>query len=394
MRQTSVLAALAFALAVVLLAATLVVDSSSGGRTATSTVANALAFLSYAAMGALLAARRPRNPIGWLLLVMGAGWQVFVFAASYANVVVRTSGSLGALASFIWLPMNCWQLVGLLPATLLLFPDGRPLSRRWRLIVWIAVLEPALWVLFGSTGGEVPISSPLMGSVGQAVRAALGLAFVAVALLALASILLRFWRARGSERQQLKWLSFAGVIVFSVLAGTQIGMWAWPAFRQLDPAADVAAEFLGGVPSALAWASVPVAIGIAILRYRLYDIDLLINRTLVYGALTATLAAAYVGAIALFQVALQSVTQESQLAVAASTLLVAALFQPLRAGIQRAVDRRFYRRKYDAAKTLETFGARLRSQVDLETLRAEVVAAARETVQPRQASLWLREVGR
>jgi hypothetical protein len=357
-------------------------------------VANALAFLSYAAMGALLAARRPRNPIGWLLLVMGAGWQVFVFAASYANVVVRTSGSLGALASFIWLPMNCWQLVGLLPATLLLFPDGRPLSRRWRLIVWIAVLEPALWVLFGSTGGEVPISSPLMGSVGQAVRAALGLAFVAVALLALASILLRFWRARGSERQQLKWLSFAGVIVFSVLAGTQIGMWAWPAFRQLDPAADVAAEFLGGVPSALAWASVPVAIGIAILRYRLYDIDLLINRTLVYGALTATLAAAYVGAIALFQVALQSVTQESQLAVAASTLLVAALFQPLRAGIQRAVDRRFYRRKYDAAKTLETFGARLRSQVDLETLRAEVVAAARETVQPRQASLWLREVGR
>lgn len=134
----------------------------------------------------------------------------------------------------------------------------------------------------------------------------------------------------------------------------------------------------------------PVAIGIAVLRYRLYDIDLLINRTLVYGALTAILAAAYVGAIAVLQVVLQPFTQGSQLAVAASTLVVAALFQPLRARTQRAVDRRFYRQRYDAAKTLETLGARLRSQVDLETLRAEVVALALETVQPRQASLWLR----
>jgi hypothetical protein len=141
----------------------------------------------------------------------------------------------------------------------------------------------------------------------------------------------------------------------------------------------------------LAIGLVPVAIGIAILRYHLYDIDQLINRTLVYGALTAILGAAYVGAIGVLQVILDPFTRESQLAVAASTVIVAALFQPLRAGIQRAVDRRFYRRKYDAAKTLETFGSRLRSQVDLESISAEVVGAARATVQPRQASLWLAE---
>jgi hypothetical protein len=191
----------------------------------------------------------------------------------------------------------------------------------------------------------------------------------------------RLRRARGIERQQLKWITFA--------AALQGVAWLGVAFALPGTAGEIA-KYMVFVTLLL----VPLAIGIAILRYRLYDIDRLINRTLVYGALTAIVAAAYVGSIALLQVALSSVTAQNQLAVAASTLLVAALFQPLRSAIQRAVDRRFYRRKYDAAMTLEAFGARLRSHVDLESLRAEVVAAARETVQPRQASLWLRQTGR
>ena len=187
------------------------------------------------------------------------------------------------------------------------------------------------------------------------------------------------WRYRHGtpvERQQVKWFATATVVTVGAFVLT------------LAPSElTTAAYYL----AFLSFASIPIAIAIAILRHRLYDVDLLINRTLVYGVLTVSLAAAYIGAIALFRVALSSVTGESQLAVAASTLLVAALFQPLRARIQRAVDRRFYRRKYDAAKTLETLGARLRSEVDLATLGATVVGAARETVQPRQVWLWLRE---
>ncbi len=215
--------------------------------------------------------------------------------------------------------------------------------------------------------------------------------FVPLFALAAISLVVRFRRSRGAERQQLKWIAATVPIIVALVGGTYLV----GALIGAGPVSDDP-ENVGGPVLLLVAAGVlspgllPVAIGLAILRYRLYDIDVVIRRTLVYGALTAILAAAYVGTIALFQLGLSSFTARNQLAVAASTLLVAALFQPLRAAIQRAVDRRFYRRKYDAAKTLETFGARLRSQVDIESLRAEVVAAARETVQPRQASLWLR----
>jgi hypothetical protein len=355
----------------------------------------------------ILALRRPRHPIGWLFLAAGAFFALGLTSHAYAwRALVDAPGTLpgGELALLLSKFPGPLSLAALSVATLV-FPTGRPPSRRW-----VAVLVAALPLIAARTIAQALASTPIPlpyalsgpapdrldllptipnptaigGPIGEGLAALIPIIDLAAAPVVLAcglGLVVRFVRSSGIERVQLKWFVYATSL--------------WIAF------VTVAGTLHSGTLAGIAWVIsvvfeglIAVSVGIAILRYRLYDIDLLINRTLVYGALTATLAAAYVGAIGLFHVALQSFTEQSQLAVAASTLLVAALFQPLRARIQRVVDRRFYRSKYDAAKTLETFGARLRSQVDLETLRAEVVAAARETVQPRQASLWLREVGR
>jgi hypothetical protein len=203
-----------------------------------------------------------------------------------------------------------------------------------------------------------------------------------VVLAAPAAVLVRFWCSRGEERQQLKSLAYA--------AGLWVGVAALDAINQHvlhDPAVDHATNVLFGA----AVAPIPVAVGIAVLRYRLYDIDLLINRTLVYGSLTVLLASAYVAGVVGLQAILRAMTgQESTLAIVASTLAIAALFGPLRRRVQAVVDRRFYRRKYDAAKTLEAFGARLRDETELDTLSVDVVGVVKETVQPAHASLWLR----
>ncbi len=371
-----------FATSLVATVAALFVRANGTGESVTvDNVLYAAGYLAFGAVGALIGSRQPRNRIGRLALLTSASGSV----AGLFDTVGRLAQPVPGQAWAAWIAQ--WGL----PATLappvlivLLFPAGRLASRRWGTVAALVVVGAVVLAvgraftpqMYEYPTLENPVGIPSLtgslldgGGIGW-------LAILAGAVAAGVGLIPRLRSARGIERQQLKWITFAA---------TLHGL-AWLVNALEVPGAQ-----------SLVFATlllVPLAIGIAILRYRLYDIDRLINRTLVYGALTAILAAAYVGTIGLLQVALSSFTAQNQLAVAASTLLVAALFQPLRAAIQRAVDRRFYRRKYDAAKTLESFGARLRSHVDLESLRAEVLAAARDTVQPRQASLWLRQTGR
>jgi len=199
-----------------------------------------------------------------------------------------------------------------------------------------------------------------------------GLLFVSI-IGAVASVVVRFRRSRGVERQQMKWFVYAAAILL------------------LFPVEDLLPEIVGSVVLGAVLTALPTAIGIAVLRYRLYEIDLLINRTLVYGSLTATLVAFYlVGIVVLQRIFVLLTGQESTLAVVASTLAIAALFNPLRRGLQRFVDRRFYRRKYDARRTLEAFSGKLREETDLEALNSELVGVVSETMQPEHVSLWLR----
>jgi hypothetical protein len=263
-----------------------------------------------------------------------------------------------------------------------LFPDGRPLSPRWRPLVWV-IVAGALVSLVGSAlfpgiSDAPSLRNPLglSGAAGVTLEQTLRKLFVGLPVAAVAaavSLIVRFRRARGVERQQLKWLAYAmGVlIVASVTEDSWLGGWA-----------------AAGADLAL-WA-IPAAIGVAILRYRLYEIDRLINRTLVYGLLTVLLAGVYTSAVlALGQVFGGVGRDPPSWAIAGATLAVAALFQPARRRTQQAVDRRFNRRKYNAAKTVEAFSARLRDEVDLDALAAELLAVVDKTMQPTRASLWL-----
>jgi len=276
----------------------------------------------------------------------------------------------------------------------LLFPDGRLPARRWAPVAWLAAAAALAVVLAaalrpGVLGGYSPrVLNPLGigGVAGEVARAALGPAealTLAAFFLSLAAMIVRLRRATGVERQQLKWLAYAcGVLAAAGLASVVVGGGTGP----LEDAIFVVVF--------LALTATPVAAGIAILRHRLFDIDLVINRTLVYGALTACLALSYLaGVLALGQL-FAPLTRGSDLAIAGSTLAVAALFRPLRSGIQGAVDRRFYRHRYDAAQTLAGFSARLRGQVELDALGGELQDVVRETMAPAHVSLWLRAPGR
>ena len=364
-----------------------------------------IAVVGYAFVGALVASRLPNNAIGWILLATGI--TLALGALVDANLMLDDAPLRGVSAwlsdwtFYVWL-----TLAGIfLP---LLFPTGRPLSRRWRRVLWLGVAALVLSVLGSAfepgridVDSAVPVDNPFgIGGVPADVwtvmsRAGDVLAGIAFSLAA-ASLVVRFRRSRGTERQQLKWFAYVGLLA---AAGLAVAM-AQVLFGA-QPGEDVEGgwlELLGAIGWFTALGAIvlgiPLATGMAILRHRLYDIDVVINRTLVYGVLTATLLLSYLGLVLMLQLALGPLTEDNGLAIAGSTLGVAALFRPARARIQELVDRRFYRRKYDAAQTIERFGAHLRDEVELDSLSAELRGVVAETMQPAHVSLWLREATR
>jgi hypothetical protein len=329
-------------------------------------------------LGGLIASRRPRNPYGWLWLGFGLGLALQSLAMSYeAYALVVEPGSLAALRTISHvLELGGQAALTLAPLLMLLFPTGRLPSRRWRPLAWTSTTAGAVLlalVLFFDNPDQVG------GAISIAAVAVVSVIFASIFLSAL-SIVVRYRRASGAERQQLKWFALAAVLIGVVTAGHLL-------FLDL-----LLPEALLTLLDAATITGLYVAVGIAILRYRLYDIDIIINRTLVYGSLTVTLVLVYLGSVIGLQYILRALTgQESQLAIVASTLAIAALFNPLHRRIQASIDRLFYRRKYDAAKTLEEFSAKLRDETDLDALNSDLVRAVRETVQPEHVSLWLRE---
>src|SRR5215207_1193464 len=340
----------------------------------------------FAATGLLVASHHPGNAIGWTFLGAAVAAGLASLASSYADYWVHgREGSewLGNTAA--WYGELSWMPFILVPVTflLLLFPDGRLLSHRWRAVAWCAGVGVAgSFVLTGLHPGPIPDYPQVRNPYGVESGVLDGLEALTVLALLIGifgsalALIIRFRRARGEQRVQMKWLAFAGAVAAVTV-----------------PIGSVASDLVGEityVPIMLSVLGLPVATGVAIMRYRLYDIDVVINRTLVYGALTATLALTYLGSVLLLQLALSGITEDSGLAVAASTLAVAALVRPARARIQAGVDRRFYRRKYDAARTLERFGTRLRDEVDLDALGSELRQVVADTMQPASVSLWLR----
>lgn len=348
---------------------------------------------AFSTVGALVASRRSENSIGWLFLSGALVWILGELALEYAVYVFITApGTMpaGEWAAWFgaWARGTGWFLIVVF--LLLLFPDGRLPSPRWRPVLWgalgyVAFFTLVIWLSPESfdlrlvefarnpLGLELEIMVPLSNIV--------NLTFPLLVVASGAAVIVRFRRSRGDERQQLKWFAYAVGLMIAVFV-------FWFSFAVMGFAPPNALMFT--VPLI----GLPLATGVAILRYRLYDIDFVINRTLVYGSLTVALALVYASCIASLQYAFRALAGgESQLAVVASTLAIAALFSPLRRRIQAFIDRRFYRRKYDAARILSAFGARLRDEVDLDDLNEGLIGVVEDTMRPAHVSLWLKELG-
>ena len=365
-----------------------------------------IALLAFPVVGVLVASREPRNVIGWILLAIGFVWGLLNLLTGYAlHGLVTSPGSLPrpdvalAFVSWLWIPS-----VGLMATYLiLLFPNGRLPSGRWRPLAWACAIvlflnsmatfvRPGRFANEGFPGVANPLGLDALRPVRDTVDV-VGLSLLLVCILGCAAGLVqRFRRSRGLERLQLKWLAgAASVVALAYTTPMAIGLYLQASGGQ--PETSWWYDILWGVAIS-SFLLLPVAIGIAILRHRLYDIDVIVNRALVYAALTILLGTAYlVGVVGLgstLRVLTNQDQQDNSLAVAASTLAVAALFRPARTRIQDFIDRRFYRRKYDVAKTLEAFSARVRNEVGLDALTAELLEVVNTTMHPAHASLWLR----
>jgi hypothetical protein len=334
--------------------------------------------------GAIILWHRPQNRIGWVLCASGVAGCAEHLVGSYAAAAIFGGVlPLGPAAAWIFSWLEILHIGPLGTLALLLFPDGRLPSPRWRPVMWSAAAAiAAIAVGIAFLPAPLPaigIPNPL-GRSDFAVETLLlaGIGFVLLALsslLSALSLLLRYRRSSGIERQQIKWVAFASVLVAVPVVGViVIGL-------PLDVGAWIAS--LAAVP-------LPTAMTIALIRYRLYDIDVLVHRTVVYGATSAAIAIAFFAGIVALQALLRPITAGSELAIAASTLGSVALFQPIRRRVQDAVDRRFDRFRYDAARTLDAFADRLRDEVDLDTLRGDLLSAVERTMAPAHASVWLR----
>jgi hypothetical protein len=362
-----------------------------------------LVVLAFPLVGLGILVRQPRNRIGWLLEGVGLSWTVPGLLDAYAHYgLVIEPGSVpgpevaAALNEGTW----TWGILMMGVFLILPFPDGHLLGPRWRVVAWLAVVAalvvPAVIALAPGTLEEAPVAgivNPLSAGPLEPVVLAfsvVALPLVPICLVASAvSLALRFRRSSGVQREQIKWLATAGGLVAVLFAVTLTSTFAAEFAGNGSPDVLPLAVRVMQEASILSFVLLPLAIGAAILRYRLFDIDLVINRALVYGSLTAALAGLYLGSVLLLQLVLRPVQIDSDLAVALSTLAVAAVFRPARSRIQASVDRRFYRHKYDAARAVEAFTGRLRHQVDLDTVGVDLLAAVHETVQPRHASVWL-----
>jgi hypothetical protein len=355
----------------------------------------------FAVVAALIVSRQPRNTIGWVLMVpvglfvVGAPLEIYI-----EHVAQESPAPTVPLLLVVW--FNNWNWLLLIFPLLyipLLFPNGRPPTPRWRWVSVAAIVWATLFVLIvtlsrqfraefrADTRPALVLDNPIgvLGhDAGERLVGIWIVGLMALVVVCAAALFVRYRRADDTERRQIKWLLYASAAFLVVYGGgllsgvggtTTLGGYIW------------------GVFAALSVMALPAAIGIAILRYRLYEIDTLINRTLVYGALSASLALVYFGGVATTQAIFRALTgqeQQPQLAIVVSTLIIAALISPLRRRIQSFIDRRFYRRKYDARKTLEAFSARLRDETDLQALDRELVGVVRKTMQPAHVSLWLR----
>jgi hypothetical protein len=346
----------------------------------------------FAGVGLVLAAKRPRNVVGWLLYGVAISLSFNVLLVRYAVYgLLERPGALpgaavaGALGASAWI-----VLISSLALLLLTFPHGRLPSRRWRFVVWaLLAVDVSVWA--GNTLSPERLGKPLAAHVNplgigalRSAGAALsvpGWVIIVVFMAAAVSLGRRFRRAHGEERQQYKWFTFASALFPVILLVVQVGDQLFGETSMFDT--------IGSSISALVAAIIPVATAVAVLRYRLYDIDQVISRTLAYAALTLILGASYAGLVLGGQAVFSSFAGGSNLAVALSTLVVAAVFFPLRSRVQSAVDRRFYRRRYDAQRTLDHFAAQLRNEVELDLLEAHLSEVVREVMQPSAVTVWL-----
>jgi hypothetical protein len=356
------------------------------GTLTTFAIPPTLACVSASTVGAVLASRRARHPVGWLLLALGLSLAISGASAAYLpyGLVARPGALPAASHVALYYPATVVAQLAFLGFVLLLTPTGSLPSPRWRWWARVAAATPMVLLLvvpvapgrfdprYLVVGGPVDFRA-FGGLLLVANQLALAAAVLAV-VVAAGSLVVRFRRALGVERQQLRWVALGaaltGVAVLAVAALVAVGD-----------------EAMAGWAAVIGLMVLPLGIGAAILRYRLYDLDRIVSRTLAYGLLTVVLGGGYGGVVLGLG---QLLGQDSSLVVAAATLAVAAVFQPARRRVQQAVDRRFNRRRYDAAQTIQAFSARLRQQVDLDSLSAELLAVVEQTMQPTRVSLWLR----